>query len=141
MCYKIKFPNNFFLLRGNHECASINRIYGFYDECKRRFSLRIWKIFTELFNYLPVAALVEDRIFCMHGGLSPDLSNISIINKILRPTDVPDNGILCDLLWSDPEENYKGWGPNERGVSYVFGANVLWEFIKNNDLDLICRAH
>jgi serine/threonine-protein phosphatase PP1 catalytic subunit len=65
LAYKIKYPENFFLLRGNHECASINRIYGFFDECKRRFSVRIWKIFTECFNCLPVAALIDDKIFCM----------------------------------------------------------------------------
>ena len=83
LCYKIKYPEKFFLLRGNHESASINRIYGFYDECKRRFNLKLWKAITDMFNYLPVAALIEDRIFCMHGGLSPDLTNISTIKKIL----------------------------------------------------------
>ena len=104
LAYKIKFPENFFLLRGNHECASINRIYGFYDECKRRYNLKLWKIFTEVFNQLPVAALIEDRILCMHGGLSPDLTDINSIKKILRPTDIPDSGMLCDLLWSDPDD-------------------------------------
>ena len=104
LAYKIKFPENFFLLRGNHECASINRIYGFYDECKRRYNLKLWKIFTEVFNQMPVAALIEDRILCMHGGLSPDLTDINSIKKILRPTDIPDSGMLCDLLWSDPDD-------------------------------------
>ena len=141
LAYKIKFPENFFLLRGNHECASINRIYGFYDECKRRYNLKLWKTFTEVFNQLPVAALIEDRILCMHGGLSPDLTDINSIKKILRPTDIPDSGMLCDLLWSDPDDQTKGWGENERGVSYVFGSNILQEYVKRNDLDLICRAH
>lgn len=77
----------------------------------------------------------------MHGGLSPDLYSVSTIRNILRPTDVPDSGILCDLLWSDPEEKISNWGENERGVSFVFGANILDEFIKKNDLDLIVRAH
>ena len=67
-CYKIKYPENFFLLRGNHECASINRIYGFYDECKRRYNIKLWRLFGDVFNCLPVAALVEDNILCMHGG-------------------------------------------------------------------------
>merc|ERR1719487_85968 len=70
MCYKIKYPESFFMLRGNHECASLNRIYGFYDECKRCYSVKLWKVFTEFFNYLPVAAIIEGRIFCVHGGLS-----------------------------------------------------------------------
>ncbi len=104
-CYKILYNNTIYLLRGNHECASINRIYGFYDECKREYSLRLWKTFTSVFNCLPIAALIEDKIFCMHGGLSPDLISVSILKNVLRPTDIPDCGILCDLLWSDPDEN------------------------------------
>ncbi len=76
MAYKIKYPFNFFILRGNHESDTINRIYGFFDECKRRYNVKLWKSFTEVFNCLPVAALLEDRILCMHGGLSPDLSHL-----------------------------------------------------------------
>lgn len=82
MVYKIKYPENFFLLRGNHECAMINRMYGFYDECKRRYSIKLWKQFGNLFDYFPVAAIIEDKIFCMHGGLSPELDNPKTIYKI-----------------------------------------------------------
>lgn len=92
LAYKIKFPENFFLTRGNHECASINRIYGFYDECKRRYSIKLWKIFTDCFNALPVAASVDDKIFCMHGGLSPELNSLDQVRKIVRPTDIPEQG-------------------------------------------------
>ncbi|CAE6248975.1 unnamed protein product [Arabidopsis arenosa] len=141
LAYKIKYPENFFLLRGNHECASINRIYGFYDECKRRFSVRLWKVFTDSFNCLPVAAVIDDKILCMHGGLSPDLTNVEQIKNIKRPTDVPDSGLLCDLLWSDPSKDVKGWGMNDRGVSYTFGPDKVAEFLIKNDMDLICRAH
>ena len=105
LAYKIKFPENFFLLRGNHECASINRIYGFYEECKRRYNIKLWKTFTDFFNCLPIAALIDEKILCMHGGLSPELNNLEQIKKISRPTDVPDNGLLCDLLWSDPDKD------------------------------------
>ena len=141
LCYKIKYPDNFFLLRGNHECASINRIYGFYDECKRRFSVRLWKIFTDCFNCLPVAAIIENKILCMHGGLSPEIESLDQIRAIERPVDVPDQGLLCDLLWADPDRDIKGWGENDRGVSYTFGADKVAEFLKKHDLDLICRAH
>jgi diadenosine tetraphosphatase ApaH/serine/threonine PP2A family protein phosphatase len=72
LCYKIKYPEKVTLLRGNHESSVTNRIYGFYDECKRRYNVKLWKSFTELFNYLPVAALIDDKILCMHGGLSPE---------------------------------------------------------------------
>lgn len=141
MCFKIKFPENFFLLRGNHECASINKLYGFYDECKRRYSVKLWKIFTDVFNLLPITAIIEDKILCMHGGLSPDLSSIDQLHKISRPTDIPENGLLCDLLWSDPDSQANGWGPNDRGVSVTFNSDVVEEFVKKHDLDLICRAH
>nr|GMD18861.1 serine/threonine-protein phosphatase PP1 isozyme 2 [Ipomoea batatas] len=141
LAYKIKYPENFFLLRGNHECASINRIYGFYDECKRRFNVRLWKAFTECFNCLPVAALIDDKILCMHGGLSPDLTDLDHIRNLSRPCDVPDSGLLCDLLWSDPSREIKGWGMNDRGVSYTFGADKVAEFLMQHDMDLVCRAH
>jgi serine/threonine-protein phosphatase PP1 catalytic subunit len=141
LAYKIKYPENFFLLRGNHECASINRIYGFYDECKRRYSIKLWKTFTDCFNCLPVAAVVDEKILCMHGGLSPDLQQLSQIQRIMRPTDVPDQGLLCDLLWSDPDKDVQGWGENDRGVSYTFGADVVAKFLDKHDLDLVCRAH
>merc|ERR1712106_1097610 len=98
LAYKIKYPENFFLLRGNHEGASINRIYGFYDECKRRYNIQLWKT-------------------------------------------VPDSGLLCDLLWSDPDKDVQGWGENDRGVSYTFGADVVAKFLDKHDLDLVCRAH
>ncbi|XP_010542942.1 PREDICTED: serine/threonine-protein phosphatase PP1 isozyme 7-like isoform X2 [Tarenaya hassleriana] len=141
LAYKIKYPENFFLLRGNHECASINRIYGFYDECKRRLSVKIWRIFADCFNCFPVAALIDNRILCMHGGLSPDLCSLRQIRDIRRPTDVPDQGLLCDLLWSDPDKEIKSWGANDRGVSYTFGADIVSGFLKRLELDLICRAH
>lgn len=141
LAYKIKFPENFFLLRGNHECASINRIYGFYDECKRRYNIKLWKTFTDCFNCLPVAAIVDEKIFCCHGGLSPDLQSMENIRRIMRPTDVPDQGLLCDLLWSDPDKEITRWGENDRGVSYTFGTEVVHKFLQKNDFDLICRAH
>lgn len=141
LAYKVKYPGNFFLLRGNHECASINRIYGFYDECKRRFNVRVWKVFTDCFNCLPVAALIDDKILCMHGGLSPDLNHLDEIRGLPRPTMIPDTGLLCDLLWSDPAKDIKGWGMNDRGVSYTFGPDKVSEFLTKHDLDLVCRAH
>ncbi|QHO23776.1 Serine/threonine-protein phosphatase [Arachis hypogaea] len=141
LAYKIKYPENFFLLRGNHECSSISRIYGFYDECKRRFNVRMWKTFTDCFNCLPLAALIDDKIICMHGGLSPDLRNLNQIRSLPRPTEVPETGLLCDLLWSDPCGDIEGWGANERGVSYTFGADRVTQFLEKHDLDLICRAH
>ncbi|BAT88109.1 hypothetical protein VIGAN_05155100 [Vigna angularis var. angularis] len=141
LAYKIRYPDKIFLLRGNHEEAKINRIYGFYDECKRRFNVRLWKIFTDCFNCLPVAALIDEKILCMHGGLSPELENLDLIREIQRPTEIPDSGLLCDLLWSDPDASIEGWADSDRGVSCTFGPDVLMEFLDKNDLDLVCRGH
>ncbi|KAE9593699.1 hypothetical protein Lal_00036424 [Lupinus albus] len=141
LAYKIRYPDKIHLLRGNHEDAKINRIYGFYDECKRRFNVRLWKIFTDCFNCLPVAALIDGKILCMHGGLSPELQNLNQIKEIQRPTEIPDNGLLCDLLWSDPDSSIDGWADSDRGVSCNFGSDAVTEFLDKNDLDLICRGH
>ncbi|PHH68282.1 hypothetical protein CDD80_113 [Ophiocordyceps camponoti-rufipedis] len=141
LCYKLKFPENFFLLRGNHECANVTRVYGFYDECKRRCNVKIWKTFVDCFNTLPIAAIVAGKIFCVHGGLSPALSHMDDIRNIARPTDVPDYGLLNDLLWSDPADMEQDWEANERGVSYCFGKRVINDFLAIHDFDLICRAH
>ena len=141
MALKIKHPEQIWMLRGNHECAAINRIYGFYDECKRRYSIKLWKQFQELFNALPLAALVEAKIFCIHGGLSPDMESPDDLKRVARPVDVPDTGLLCDTLWSDPDKDISGWAENDRGVSYTFGADVVERFLERNELDLIVRAH
>ncbi|KAI3319607.1 serine/threonine-protein phosphatase PP-Z [Xylariaceae sp. AK1471] len=141
LCYKLKYPENFFLLRGNHECANVTRVYGFYDECKRRCNVKIWKTFIDCFNTLPIAAIVAGKIFCVHGGLSPALSHMDDIRNIARPTDVPDYGLLNDLLWSDPADMEADWEANERGVSYCFGKKVITDFLATHDFDLVCRAH
>ena len=148
LCYKILYHNDVFLLRGNHESAEISRIYGFYDECKRRANIKLWKTFVDVFNRMPVAATIgthenDPVILCMHGGLSPNLTHIDKINSIKRPCDIPESGLLCDLLWSDPdsEHNRNGWHENDRGVSYVFGKNEVVSFLQKNNLQLICRAH
>jgi serine/threonine-protein phosphatase PP1 catalytic subunit len=158
LCYKIKYPENFFLLRGNHECANVTRgrhfphsivgtyvehlpVYGFYDECKRRCNIKTWKTFIDVFNCLPIAAIVASKIFCVHGGLSPSLHSMDDIKRIQRPTDVPDYGLLNDLLWSDPSDTALDWEDNERGVSYCFGKGIINDFLVRYDMDLICRAH
>merc|ERR1712048_1160039 len=95
MALKVRRPENFFLLRGNHECASITRIYGFYDECKRRYNIKLWKSYCDVFNCLQAAALIDEKIMCMHAGLSPELNNFDQVRRIVRPTDLPDTGLLC----------------------------------------------
>jgi serine/threonine-protein phosphatase PP1 catalytic subunit len=108
---------------------------------KRRYNIKLWKTFTDCFNCLPVAAIVDEKILCMHGGLSPELLNMEQVKRIMRPTDIPDTGLLCDLLWADPDKDIVGWGENDRGVSFTFGEDVVAQFLRRHDLDLICRAH
>jgi serine/threonine-protein phosphatase PP1 catalytic subunit len=104
-------------------------------------NIKTWKAFIDVFNSLPIAAVVANKIFCVHGGLSPSLSSMDEIRSIQRPTDVPDYGLLNDMLWSDPSETAVDWEDNERGVSYCFGKAIIFEFLQRHDFDLVCRAH
>ncbi|CAD2215687.1 serine/threonine-protein phosphatase PP1 [Angomonas deanei] len=140
-CYKVVYPENFFLLRGNHECASINKMYGFFDDVKRRYNIKLFKAFTDVFNTMPVCCVISEKIICMHGGLSPDLTSVASVIDIERPCDVPDRGILCDLLWADPEDDVQGFLESDRGVSYLFGEDIVNDFLDMVDMDLIVRAH
>ncbi len=143
LALKVKYPTAMWLLRGNHEAASINSVYGFFDECKRRANVKLWKTFISVFDCMPVAAVVAGCMFCCHGGLSPELTtreSLEAINAIARPCDVPDDGLMCDLLWADPDD-VPGWSPNDRGVSYTFGRDVLAAFLERSGLELVVRAH
>jgi serine/threonine-protein phosphatase PP1 catalytic subunit len=152
LAYKLKYPDTFFLLRGNHEVEAVNEIFGFSDECKRRRLVRsVWKAFNAVFACLPLAALVVSgkdgctkSILCMHGGLSPDLQSLDQIREIDRPLAVvPESGLACDLLWSDPAEDdgHRGWGKPRRSKSFTFGADVVAGFCERHGLDMVCRAH
>ncbi|CAE7443135.1 PP1 [Symbiodinium natans] len=139
-CYMCKHPDQVFLLRGRQECSSLSRIYGFYDECKRRYNVKLWKRVVETMNCMPLCALIQSRIFCVSSGLSPELRTLDQINEIARPTDVPDHGLICDLLWSSPETDVNGWTEMDKGVSYCFGQDIVENFLKQNQLDMICRS-
>ena len=129
LCLKIRYPSRIYLTRGNHESSEITQLYGFYDECIKKYNnANIWKSFTELFNFLPLAAIVDNKIFCLHGGLSPDIETIDQIRKLDRKKDVPNTGPMCDLLWSDPEDR-TGWGVSPRGAGYIFGADISKKFV------------
>lgn len=141
LCYKVKYPEKFFMLRGNHESANVTKMYGFYDECKRRTSTKCWKMFVDVFNTLPFAAIVNDKIFCVHGGISPQLSDLRQIEKIVRPTDIPEDGLITDLLWSDPDTQISDWALNDRGVSYIFSKRNVYDFCSQFKFDLIIRGH
>jgi serine/threonine-protein phosphatase PP1 catalytic subunit len=139
--FKIRYPVNFFMLRGNHECQYLNRLYGFYDECIRHYDSGVWNMFCDVFTYLPFAALIDEKIFCVHGGISPGLTSLDLIRHVQRPCEIPQEGWLCDLVWADPSPDAIDWDDNPRGVSYSFSSDKADDFLKKFDLDLICRAH
>mmetsp|Transcript_56383 Transcript_56383/g.125849 ORF Transcript_56383/g.125849 Transcript_56383/m.125849 type:complete len:307 (-) Transcript_56383:57-977(-) len=140
ICLKVRYRDRIFLLRGNHESRQITQVYGFYDECLRKYgNANVWKIFTDLFDYMPLTALVADQIFCVHGGLSPSVDSLDQIRQLQRE-EVPHEGPMCDLLWSDPDERC-GWGISPRGAGYTFGQDISEQFNQQNGLMLITRAH
>lgn len=138
---KVRYPQRITILRGNHESRQITQVYGFYDECLRKYgNANIWKIFTDLFDYFPLTALVESEIFCLHGGLSPSIETLDNIRNFDRVQEVPHEGPMCDLLWSDPDDRC-GWGISPRGAGYTFGQDISEQFNHTNNLKLIARAH
>lgn len=145
-CYlaalKIRYPGRVYLLRGNHECRQVNQMYGFYDECVNYYGhAGVWRMCNEVFDLLPIGAVVSNKIFCIHGGLSPEIKLIEQIPLIERQDELPSSGPLADLTWSDPDENIEEWNVNSRGAGWLFGKQPTHEFCYNNKLDLICRAH
>ena len=141
LCLKVRYPDRITLLRGNHECRQITQVYGFYEECVRKYgNANPWKYCTDVFDYLNLAAIIDGRVLCVHGGLSPELRTLDQIRTIERQQEIPHEGSFCDLMWSDPED-IETWAMSPRGAGYLFGAKVTQEFNQINGLDLICRAH
>ncbi|KAI9337465.1 putative serine/threonine protein phosphatase 4 catalytic subunit [Obelidium mucronatum] len=141
LALKVRYPDRITLIRGNHESRQITQVYGFYDECLRKYgSVNVWRYCCDVFDYLSLSAIIDDRIFCVHGGLSPSVNALDQIRVIDRKQEVPHDGAMCDLLWSDPEE-IEGWGLSPRGAGYLFGGDIVSQFVHNNKLDLIARAH
>jgi len=141
LALKVRYPDRITLIRGNHESRQITQVYGFYDECLRKYgSVNVWRYCTEIFDYLSLAALIEDKVFCVHGGLSPSISTIDEIRGIDRKQEVPHDGSMCDLLWSDPED-MQGWGVSPRGAGYLFGSDVVRAFSHRNKIQVFARAH
>jgi diadenosine tetraphosphatase ApaH/serine/threonine PP2A family protein phosphatase len=139
--YKIKYPTSFYMLRGNHEARGINLVYGFYDEIIQRYGHSgLWKLCNQTFDMLPMAAIISNTIYCVHGGLSPEIRMVEQLAQIERRQDIPLNGPISDMCWSDPEE-ILGWGENMRGAGWLFGKRCVDEFLQNNNLTLIVRAH
>jgi serine/threonine-protein phosphatase PP1 catalytic subunit len=140
LVYKILFPTRVCLLRGNHECAIMNELHGFKCECVSRYSPRLWSIFNEVFDEMPIAASVGHRIFACHGGISPEIPNCDFFEQIERPIHTVE-GPLFDLMWSDPDPVGSGWNPNPRGKSYTYGLDEVHKFLENLGFEVLLKSH
>lgn len=141
LLYKARYPECITLIRGNHETRQITQIYGFYDECNKKYGTsQAWTYCCEVFDCMNIAAIINNEVFCVHGGLSPELSSLDQIRTIDRRLEIPNEGAFCDLVWSDPEE-IETWNVSPRGAGWLFGSQVTKEFNRINHLSLICRAH
>ena len=141
LALKVRYPDRITLIRGNHESRQITQVYGFYDECVRKYgSVNVWRYCTEIFDYLSLSSLIDHATLCVHGGLSPSINTLDQIRVVDRKQEVPHEGAMCDLLWSDPED-IEGWGLSPRGAGYLFGGNIVKQFNHVNRLECIARAH
>uniref|UniRef100_A0A2P2HYS1 Serine/threonine-protein phosphatase n=1 Tax=Hirondellea gigas TaxID=1518452 RepID=A0A2P2HYS1_9CRUS len=142
LALKVKWPHKITLLRGNHESRQITQVYGFYDECQNKYgNANAWKYCCQVFDLLTVAAIIDDKVFCVHGGLSPEINTLDQIRTIERNQEIPHKGAFCDLVWSDPEDMHRSWATSPRGAGYLFGERVVNQFMTTNNLTLMCRAH
>eukprot|EP01090_Pellita_catalonica_P023679 TRINITY_DN9873_c0_g1_i1.p1 TRINITY_DN9873_c0_g1~~TRINITY_DN9873_c0_g1_i1.p1 ORF type:complete len:310 (+),score=25.35 TRINITY_DN9873_c0_g1_i1:48-977(+) len=142
VCLKLRYPKRITLLRGNHESRQITQVYGFYGECMRKYgNANVWKYFTNVFDYLTIAAVIDDTSFAVHGGLSPSIVSLDQIRVLDRFREIPPEGPLSDLMWSDPDADKEGFNTSQRGAGYTFGNKVVSKFLRVNGLNHILRAH
>lgn len=140
LALKVLYPKHFMMTRGNHETINMNNMYGFKGEVEHKYSKRVFDLFTELFNALPLAYIIGHKIFVCHGGLMKKNGvKIEEIQKINRYQQ-PEEGVMTDILWSDPQDQ-NGLAPSKRGGGTMFGPDITKKFLKDNDLNLIVRSH
>lgn len=141
---KMKYPDSIHLLRGNHESMEVSSMYGFKQEVLTKYKFAseyLFEAFEPLFNSFPIAAVISDSLFCVHGGISADATTIKEINQINRFQEIPMKGSLTDLLWSDPFKGNIGFAESKRNAGIRYGEEATTEFLEKNKLDIIVRAH
>lgn len=142
VCLKLRYPSRVHLIRGNHESRGVTQSYGFYTECSRKYgNAAVWHYFTDMFDYLSLSCVIDDKIFCVHGGLSPSIHSIDQIKIIDRFREIPHEGPMADLVWSDPDGERDEFSLSPRGAGYTFGAQVVKKFLEVNSMNHILRAH
>lgn len=141
LAYKLKYPKHFFMARGNHESLNMNMAYGFQAEARSKYGDKAYPLFQELFCALPLAHVINKKVFVVHGGLfSEDGVTLDMIKKVNRFREPPLEGLMSDMLWSDPQP-MNGRGPSKRGVGMSFGPDVTRKFLEENGLEMIIRSH
>lgn len=141
-CLKLRYPERVQLIRGNHETRAVTQTYGFYTECVRKYgSPVVWQYFTDMFDFLTLSVVIDDRIFCVHGGLSPSIHCIDQIKVLDRFREIPHEGPLADLVWSDPDPDKEEFAISPRGAGYTFGSSIVKKFLEINGMEHILRAH
>lgn len=139
---KIKYPDSLYLLRGNHEIHAVNSEYGFLEEIKNKYSnTKPFDLCNECFKYMPFAAIIENRVFCCHGGLSPGLTSISELDSIERRVQPDYTSIMSNILWSDPSDKFRNYTKSSRRSGYFFGKDQASQFLSQNNLEYIIRSH
>lgn len=142
VCLKLRYPQRVHLVRGNHESRGVTQSYGFYTECARKYgNANVWHYFTDMFDYLTLSVVINDEILCVHGGLSPSIHSIDQIKIIDRFREIPHEGPMADLVWSDPDPERDEFSLSPRGAGYTFGAQVVRKFLEVNNMSHILRAH
>lgn len=146
-CYKILYPNTLYMIRGNHECRHLTDYFTFKEEVEHKYSSRVYDAIMKSFDALPLAAVLNGQFLCVHGGLSPDIKTVNDILSINRFTEPPSSGPMCDLLWADPMEDFdpdveEFFVFNQvRGCSYSYSYRAVCEFLAENRLLSVIRAH
>ena len=140
---QLRYPSRVLLIRGNHESRTITTNYGFYSEVINKYSglAEVWRYITDLFDYLPLGATIDGKIFATHGGLSPSCQQLDQIRAVDRFREIPHDGIMADLVWSDPDPEIMDFKLLPRGAGYLFGADIINKFCHDNDLVQLVRAH
>lgn len=146
LALKLRHPESIHLLRGNHESAILTTIFGFRYECLKRCGEGVWENFVNVFNVLPLGALIgpPTSTLCVHGGISPSMQHLDEIERtIKRPVDLTanSNSILTDILWADPSSDIDTWAVSQRGTSYTFGITAAKKIMNENSLRRIVRGH
>ncbi|KAJ7680817.1 Metallo-dependent phosphatase-like protein [Mycena polygramma] len=142
ICLKLRYPDRVQLIRGNHESRAVTQTYGFYMECARKYgSPHPWTYFTDLFDFLTLSCVIDDQVFCIHGGLSPSIHTIDQIKVLDRFREIPADGPITDILWSDPDEGKEDFAISPRGAGYTFGSGIVHKFLEMNRMKHILRAH